>query len=181
MPKATKPHGALEYIENCYIYIPGAGTVRHYILPDIGDAKSAQYNDEPIIGRSFPVKTFSHGENRVITWQIHLVVDTDARIDENLMYMRWLESAVYTRSGQLGSPVVPPPVCALRCGKLLANDKDVCCILRSYNVKFPTDVAWDWDRKKSLCPYKFDIDTNWEVVYKPSDLPGQKRIVTDGV
>lgn len=181
MPKSTNMIGELQEIEDCYINIPGAGIIRHRILPDISDSKSASYNDEPIIGRSFPIKTFSHGDNRVISWQIHLVVDTDASIQRNLRYMRYLESAVYTRSSNMGSPFVPPPVCSLRCGDLLAQQKEVCAVLKSYNVKFPTDVAWDWDRERTLCPYKFDIDTTWEVVYASSNLPGQERIKVLGV
>ena len=180
MPKATNYIGQLNNIDNCYIDIPGAGKIEFNIMPEIGDSKSASYNDEPLIGRSFPLKTFSHGDNRVITWQIHLVVDTPASIERNLRYMRWLESAVYTRTSQAGAPFVPPPVCELKCGYLLAVDEAVCAILKSYSVKFPTDVAFDVDLYGTLCPYKFDIDTTWDVVYSSDDLPGQDRIVQIG-
>ena len=50
-------------------------------------------------------------------------------------------------------------------------------ILKSYSVKFPTDIAWD---ESTLLPYKFDVDTSWDVVYKSMDLPGQERIFQTG-
>lgn len=180
MPRATNAIGALRPIDNCYINIPGAGIIRFYSLPDISDSKSAQYNPEPIIGRSNPLITFSYSEARNISISIHLFVDTNDSIERNLSYMRWLESAVYTRDSAAGAPFVPPPVCAIKCGHLIAKDVEVCAVLKQYSVKFPTDVAWDSDLYKTLCPYKFDIDTTWEVVYSSDDLPGQQNIVRLG-
>jgi hypothetical protein len=49
--------------------------------------------------------------------------------------------------------------------------------LKSYSVKFPTDVVWDQD---FYVPYKFDVDTSWDVVYRSSELPGQERIAQLG-
>ena len=40
-------------------------------LPEISDGKSAAYNDEPIMGRAFPLKTYSHSENRSISMTLH--------------------------------------------------------------------------------------------------------------
>ena len=89
-----------------------------------------------------------------------------------------LESAVYPRDAESGSlaPFIPPPVCRIKCGSLL-GDRELCVILRSYSVKFPTDVPWDRD---TYLPYKFDVDLSWEVVYKSSELPGQGRIIREG-
>lgn len=179
MPKATNPLGSLVEIENCYINIPGAGKITMRILPEISDSKSASYNDEPLIGRSFPLKTFSHGENRVISMQLHYVVTSRADILNNLKELRWLESAVYTRDSQSGLPFVPPPVCTVKCGEILAKE-DLCVVLKSYDVKFPTNVSWDKDAFNTLCPYQFDVNTQWEVVYMSSQLPGQNRIAQSG-
>lgn len=176
MPKATLPGGPLIPIEDCYVIIPGAGKIVFDNLPDISDSKSASYNDETVIGRSSPLKTYSASDNRAISMQIHLVVTKPADIPYNLQVLRWVQSAVYPRVGGGGAPFIPPPVCRLKCGKLLAEE-ELCVILKQYSVKFPTEVAWD---ETIFTPYKFDIDTSWEVVYKSSDLPGQDRIVQLG-
>lgn len=182
MPKATRPGGALVDLDDCYIIVP-LGTagrphiIRFDILPDISDSKSASYNDEPIIGRAFPLKTYSHSDNRVINIQIHMMVTEPGDAEKNLQDMRALESALYPRmDGITGAPFIPPAVCRIKCGELLAKDY-LCCVLKQYSVKFPTDVAWD---EKLYTPWKFDVDTTWEVVYKTMDLPGQKEIYFSG-
>ena len=179
MPKGTTPSGQWINLRDCYIFVPNFGRVELNNLPDISDGKSAAYNDESPIGRSFPLKTYSHSENRAISMQLHFYVGKRSDIVLNLEYLRALESCVYPRdqvAGAANAPFVPPPICRIRCGKLLA-DTELCCILKSYSVKFPTDVAWDSD---FYTPYKFDVDTSWEVVYKSSDLPGQGRILSSG-
>jgi hypothetical protein len=65
----------------------------------------------------------------------------------------------------------------MKCGRLLTEGEELCVILKSYTVKFPTEIAWD---ESSYAPYKFDIDTQWDVVYTSADLPGQERIFTSG-
>jgi hypothetical protein len=176
MPKATTPSGDLINLDDCGILIPNFGILRLHALPDISDSKSASYADEPIIGRAFPLKTYSHSENRQISMTLHMFVRKQGDISTNLLSLRALESAVYPREGTSGAPFIPPPVCQIKCGELLASEP-LCVILKSYSVKFPTDVAWD---EETYCPYKFDIDTTWEVVYKSSDLPGQSRILAVG-
>lgn len=170
-------------IPNCYIKIPRPPgpwrepefTLEFKVLPDISDSKAAAYSDEPVMGRSSPVKTYSHSDNRQITVQIHMIVSSPEDVNYNLTALRAIQSAVYPRHG-MNSPFVPPPVCRIKCGRLLAED-DLCVVLRNYNVKFPTEVAWDED---SFVPFKFDIETSWEVVYKSSDLPGSERIFQVG-
>jgi hypothetical protein len=182
MPKATVPGGPLKALPDCWIKIPisnnpPAYTVDLYALPDISDSKSASYNDEPIIGRAFPLKTYSHSDNRTISMQLHLFVTHPDDVDRNLNHLRVLESAVYPRVDQIsGAPFIPPPVCRIQCGKIL-GDEPLCVVLKQYSVKFPIDVAWD---ERSYLPWKFDVDTTWEVVYKAPDLPGQTRIVFTG-
>jgi|GEM_PF-6866659 len=176
MPKATLQGGALTVIRDCWIYIPTFGPILLYALPDISDSKSAAYNDEPIIGRSFPLKTYSHSDNRSISMQVHLYVTKPDDVATNLAYLRAIESCTYPKDGAMGTPFAPPPVCQIKCGKLLGATP-LCVVLKQYSVKFPTDVTWD---DTDYTPWKFDIDTTWEVVYSSAALPGQERIMAWG-
>lgn len=188
MPKATiATDCGLAPIKNCYIELPGFGKVVMNNLPDLSDSKSASYSDQSIIGRSFPLKTFSHSENRSINWGLHLFVTKQADIGGNLVpnqesiqgnlaIMRVLESCVYPRDSGTG-PYTPPLICKLFCGELLSRQGPICAVLKSYSVKFPSDVAWD---EATLTPYKIDIDLSFDVVYSSSDLPGADRIVQFG-
>jgi len=173
--KATRAGGGLNPIENCQIFVPGFGPIVMDALPEISDSKSASYNDEPIMGRAFPLKTYSHSENRSISMTIHFYTITETDSNRHMNAMRALESCVYPRD-QGGMPFIPPPVCKIRCGKLLA-DEDLCVVLKSYSVKFPTNVVWN---KTNYFPYQFDVETNWDVVYRSLNLPGQRQIIQFG-
>jgi hypothetical protein len=196
MPAATIIGGSLVPIEDCYIAIPcegcdnglsGAGAefassgefiLKFKVLPDISDSKTASYNDEQVIGRASPLKTYAQSDNRTLSVQIHMVVSEAGDIEYNLAAMRAIQSAAYPRNDtSSGAPFVPPPVCRIKCGKLLSQGQELCVVLKSYSVKFPTEIAWD---EQTLLPYKFDIDTSWDVVYKSADLPGQDRIFISG-
>lgn len=180
MPAATITGGSLVPIENCYIIIPlerDEFKVIMSVLPEITDTKSASYNDEVVIGRSSPLKTYSQSDNRAITMTLHMVVSEPDDIEYNLRALRFIQSAVYPREGANGAPFIPPPVCRIKCGKLLSENEELCVILKNYSVKFPTEVAWDED---TFTPFKFDIETSWDVVYKSADLPGQERIFAFG-
>lgn len=172
--KATEGPLLVE-IENCWVEISGRKIVMKS-LPEISDSKSAAYNDEPVIGRSFPLKTFSHSENRSISFTFHFYVIHRDDIPENILNLRAIQSACYPRSGTGGAPFIPPPVCKLKCGAMLGSEP-LCVVLRNYSLKIPTDVAWD---EQYYCPWKFDVDTTWEVVYKSSELPGHERIFQSG-
>lgn len=177
--KATlRGSGKLVTIEDCYIVIPGALTILLNVLPEISEGKGAAYNDEPVIGRSFPLKTFSHSENRVISMTLHFHVVSPTDIDLNLKYLNAIRSAVYPRESKGGAPFIPPPICQIKCGRLL-GDTPVCAVLKNYNVRFPTEVPWDTIMNTYL-PYKFSVDTSWDVVYETSQLPGQERIFKSG-
>lgn len=175
MPKATTGC-SLDPIQNCYIEIPGYGQVVMDNLPDISDGKGATYPDTTVIGRSTPLKTYSHSDNRSISWSMHLFVKKQADISGNLAILRKLESCVYPRDTGPG-PYAPPLICKIKCGDLLSVGSPLCAVLKSYSVKFPTDVAWD---AQKLTPYKIDVDLTFEVVYSSNDLPGQERIVNSG-
>lgn len=181
MPAATIIGGALVPIKDCYIAIPIGGsrefTLTFKVLPEISEQKTVSYNDEQVIGRASPLKTYAQSDNRTLSVQIHMVVSEASDIEYNLTALRAIQSAAYPREGQNGAPFVPPPVCRIKCGRLLSEGSELCVILKSYSVKFPTEIAWDED---TFVPYKFDIDTSWDVVYKSSELPGQDRIFISG-
>ena len=184
MPKATINTGALVPIEDCYIIIPrersrdpfGEHKIVLNNLPDISDSKSASYADETIIGRSSPIKTYSQSDNRSISMTIHFLITKPEDIELNLQNLRAIQSAVYPRESN-SFPFIPPPVCRIKCGKLLSSSGDLCVVLKNYSVKFPTEVAW---MEGSFTPMKFSVDTQWDVVYASSDLPGQERIFNLG-
>lgn len=178
--KATN-NGSLVSVPDCEIKIPGAnlngggfGVIPLNNLPDISDAKTAVYNGENIIGRSFPLYTYSYSTDRTINMQLHFFIVNPGDGAKNLRYLRMIQSAVYPRNGlESQTPYQPPPVCNIKCGSLL-DDKELCVILQSYSVKFPTEVAWD---PETYCPYRFDVDTTWLTVYTSDKLPFQEDII----
>jgi len=174
--KSTLPNGSLKAITDCYISIPRYKKIYMYILPDISDSKSAQYSDEAIIGRSSPFKTYSHSENRTISWTAYFMTthdnpNRDGSAIMNLRNLRAIQSVTYPRDKP--APYAPPPVCSIKCGSILGNE-ELCVVLRSYTVKFPTDVSWD---EETLLPYKFSVDMSWDVVYQSDQLPGWANII----
>lgn len=199
--KQATNNGNLNKIEDCYVFIPNGNPskIEFNNLPDISDTKSAVYNDENIIGRSNPLHTYSHSANRTISVGFHFLIVQPEDAEMNLRKLRTIQSAIYPREGGNQAPFVPPPVCKIKCGDLLAT-QEVCVVLQSYSVKFPTDVAW-WTNGGGgtnggavrsfeiasrttttgiYCPYKFDVDTSWLVVYSSQDLPFQNNIVQSG-
>ena len=184
--------GTLQKINNCVIVIPDENNIQsHEIimtnLPEISDSKQAIYNNESIIGRSAPLYTYAHSGDRTIGMQLHFFITQEKCPNLtcgqcaycNLNHLRWIESAAYPRHGSNNAPYLPPTICRIKCGDLLgANNAAVCVVLQSYNVKFPTEVAWD---AVTGCPYRFDVDTTWLVVYSTDRLPYQSRIYTRGV
>jgi hypothetical protein len=177
MPKATNHNGKLAVLEKCYVDIPNATKIPINTLPDIGDSKNAVYNADSIIGRASPLHTYHYSDTRMISIQFHFVVQEKEDIQKNLSYLRAIQSASYPRVGDANLPFRPPPICKLRCGNLLSVESDLCVVLQQYSVRFPTDVAWD---PETYCPYKFDVDTSWWVVYSSPALPDQSKIYISG-
>lgn len=177
--KATT-NGKLNYIPDCYISIPGFGNpITLKSLPDISDGKQASYNSENIMGRSNPMYTYSHSGDRNISMQLHFFITEEGDALKNLNTLRQLQSALYPREGKGGAPYMPPCVCTIKCGNLLSDDP-LSVVLQSYSVKFPTEVAWWEGEEGQYCPYRFDVDTSWLVVYRSSDLPYANRIFNTG-
>jgi hypothetical protein len=173
----NKPYLTSQY--RCDVDYDGFGTYTVYMrsLPDISDSKQAVYNNEAIIGRSFPMYTYSHSADRQIHLQLHFYVTERCDIQRNLNDLRAIQSAVYPRPGSdVNTPFKPPPICQIKCGQLLSSGP-LCAILQSYSVKFPTEVIWD---ESTFCPFKFDIDTSWLAVYTSNNLPNQGRILIYG-
>lgn len=177
--KSTRGDGSLQPIEDCYLIIPNYNNGQPIImnnLPDISDTKAAVYNADPVIGRSSPLHTYSHSDTRNISINFHFFITRDGDAQQNLRHLRAIESAVYPR--QLGdAPYVPPVICKFKCGSILAQDEELCLILQNYSVTFPTEVAWD---EETFCPYRFDVNTTWWVVYTSPDLPFADRIIQSG-
>ena len=171
--KATV-NGKLRRLKDCYIKA-GTRTLEMKILPDISDQKQANYSDESGIGRSAPLKVFSHGDTRSISWSVHFFGESDEESKQNLFDLRFLESLVYPDSGT-STLMVPPPLVTIKCGSLL-GDNPLCAVLKSYNVKFPVDVMWD---ETTFLPIKFDVELSFGVVYATFNLPGTKRILQTG-
>jgi hypothetical protein len=171
---ATDRNGRLKRIsDECYLQI-GSFTLFFNNLPEIGDSKSASYNDEAVIGRAVPIKTYANSDNRSISCSITLVVQKKSDCFDNITILRNIQSAVYPRNDP-GAPYFPPVICRLKVGNLLSNDA-ICCVMKEYNVKFPTDVPWDID---TLCPYKMEVGMTFEQVYSSSKLPNRDLILSD--
>lgn len=177
MPKATQQSGVLIPIDECYIEVVGQRKITMNNLPDISDSKSASYADETSIGRSTPFKNYSNSDNRTISWSCHFFVQKLGDVDQIIQDLRLLESCTYPKTQSTGgAPYAPPPICHLKCGRLLGEDY-VCAILKSYSVKFDTTLPWS---PISYLPYKTDVELQFEVVYNQSDLPGSERIMQFG-
>jgi hypothetical protein len=185
--RATNADGSLRIIEQCKIITP-LGTVPLRILPDISDSKNAGWASEPIFGRSSPMITFSHSDARTIQTDLHFMITRCQDITDNLTYLRILQSLVYPGASTGNVPFTPPPVSKIICGHLLASQGDggagcsagVCVVMRSYNIRYPTDVAWDENDPNgdspTYLPYKFTLSCSWEVVYACKDLPTNRMI-----
>ena len=170
---ATDASGHLKKIPDCWLEI-GSFKLEFNNLPDIGDSKSASYNDESVIGRAAPIKTYSNSDNRSISCSINLFVQDQSDCKRNLRILRNIQSAVYPRTGA-GAPYYPPVVCRLKCGQLLSNNP-ICVVMKDYNVKFPTDVPWD---EETLCPYRMEVSMTFEQVFAGNQLPNQNLILQD--
>lgn len=204
---ATDQSGDLLCIPRAQIYIPTfrrAGgvansaasgyTVNLRILPEVTDSKSAEYPDENIIGRSAPVKVYSHSGNRQIGWKCTFITTKQDDILQNYRNLRALQSAVYPDDGDsisIDAPYIPPPICKIRLGSLLTSDNIggpndcgrnstssgknewLSVVLRQYTCTFPVDVMWD---EETYLPYRFNVDLTWDVIYTNTNLPGQSRI-----
>lgn len=174
--RATNLNGELIPIKDCYIQTPFK-TITMKILPELSDSKSANYADEVVIGRSTPIKTYSHSDNRTISWTVHFIACKKTDLEDNLESLRALEACVYPQNGTGSTAYEPPPICHIRCGKLLSRDESLCVVLKSYSIRYPTDVVWD---DATYIPYKFDVDLSFDVVYNSTNLPGAEDIFVSG-
>jgi hypothetical protein len=181
--RATE-NGILQILNNCYISIPEFGEIIYMDnLPEIGDSKSASFPDEPGMGRSTPFKTYASSENRTISWKVNFFVQKKAaenspnNPESILRKLRVLEACTYPRNASITAPYLPPPVCRLRCGQLLARNEEVCAVMKRYSVTFDTSVPWDID---TYLPYKLTVDMEFDVVYDQFVLPGAEKILNDG-
>lgn len=176
MSKATFGKGELAPIKNCVLSIPSFGEIVVNNLPEVGDGKNVSYNSDGIIGRASPLHTYFFSDSRTVSIQFHFFILKEGDAKKNLEAKRAIESCAYPREGTGGTSFRPPEVCTFKFGEFLAT-KPLCVVLQNYSVKIPTEVAFD---EATLCPYKFDVDTSWMVVYDPTDLPVNTRIISSG-
>lgn len=176
MSLATTSSGILNYLTDCYISVGGVKIFMNN-LPDYSDSHDAAYATETGVGRSLPTKTFSNGGERKISWTVHFIADTEEKLELNLRAYRLLQAATYPRALVGNLPYLPPPICKVKCGRML-GDYELCVVIDSCNYKAPTDVPWS---DNGYIPYKFDVDLNLSVVYDSANLPGAERIITLGV
>ena len=174
MPRGSTIFGDLNYLAqtdgtNCSIVTP-CGVICLKILPDITDSKSANYTNEVATGRSSPIVNYGYSEARMISTELHFMVTTSQDINDNWFALKTIQSLVYPQppSANLTAPYIPPPVVRFICGQLMDGTNGLCLVLKSYSVRYPTEVAWDVD---TFLPYKFSISCQWEVVYACSNLP----------
>jgi len=173
--KSTRVDGSLRPINDCYLDINGQ-RITFNNLPDITDSKNVQYKGDAVIGRSSPIHTYAHSDTRIIGLNMHFFVTKTHDITDNLNNLRLIESCAYPRDGNGNAPFIPPVICKLKCGRILADD-ELCVVMQNYSVTFPTDVAWD---ETTFVPFKFDVQTSWWVVYTSEELPFANRIITSG-
>jgi len=178
MPRGTENNGRLAILKNCKI-ITSCGTICLRILPDISDSKGAHYTAENAIGRSSPMLNYGYSDARIITTELHFMTTTTDDITENFRALRIIQSLVYPGAALASgaAPFTPPPVVKFICGHLLDGPNGLCLILKSYNTRYPTNVAWD---EQTYLPYQFSISCNWEVVYACKNLPSNTCVVGDG-
>lgn len=167
MARGTESDGRLAILPECYFDTP-CGRICFRILPDINDSKSANYIPENIPGRSTPIVTYAFSDPRNISTELHFMITKTDDILDNLKNLRIIQSLVYPRGAQGGAPFAPPPTVRFVCGQLMDGASGLCLILRSYNVRYPTEVAWE---KFTYLPYRFSVSCNWEVVYACKNLP----------
>jgi hypothetical protein len=176
MAKATYSYGDLRPIEKCVLDIPGFGPIVVNNIPEVSDSKSANYNSEGVIGRSSPLHTYFFSDTRNISIQFHFYVLKQGDVERNLSQKRAIESCLYPREGDGETPFKPPVICTFKFGDFLAKEP-LCVVLQSCSCKVDPSSVLD---EETLCPYKFDMDTTWWVVYDPKKLPYNNRIITSG-
>jgi len=181
MTKATLDNGSLNSLNgpDCYIKIGSNEPIYMDILPDISDSKNVGYQTESGIGRASPFNIYKYSEIRTISWGCHFIIQSSnpnnrtKEAFEIIETIRTIQSACYPED-ETGKP---PPICILKCGELLDNTDGVCAVLKSYSLKFDTQVPWD---ESTLLPYKIDMDLQFDVVYDQSNLPVSSKIIDFG-
>ncbi len=174
MPRGTLNDGSLAPLQyvgvgggKCEIQTP-CGCITLKILPDITDSKSATYVSDPAPGRSSPMLTYAYSDPRTISTELHFMITKFEDIEENIRAIRIIQNLVLPGAASGLAPFTPPPVVRFICGVLMDGTEGLCLVLKSYNIRYPTDVAWDI---VSFLPYRFSISCNWEVVYPCNKLP----------
>lgn len=150
-----------------------SGRISLYALPEISDAKSVLYSDQPIQGRAAPVKTYSYSENRTISFTIHLYVTKQSDIGRNLTIIRRISSLAHP---EYQNSFLPPRVAKIKCGKLL-GENPVPVVIKSYSIEYDTSIQWFYDEQYGYMPLHVSIPTEWDVIYSWMNLPGAEDVL----
>jgi len=176
MPRGTKNDGSLAPLQygdaKCEIQTP-CGCITLKILPDITDSKSATYVNDPAPGRSTPMLTYAYSDPRNISTELHFMTTTVQDINDNIKAIRIIQNLVLPGPQSGTAPFTPPPVVKFICGVLMDGFDGLCLVLKSYSIRYPTEVAWDIS---TFLPYRFTISCQWEAVYPCNKLPTNKCI-----
>lgn len=152
------------------------------VLPEITENKAATYNDEMILGRSSPVKTFAHSDNRVITMTMNFVATHNSDFIRYRQYLFAIAGATHPR---YRDGYAPPPICKIKVGGILGSyPGGVDAVLRNYDFNTDNTAFW-WDRRATdnadrnaqYVSMRFSINTNWDVVYSYETLPSYSDVL----
>lgn len=170
--------GDLRAVPDCWIQFGNddEDRVELYALPQISDRKDVSYSDQPIQGRSAPVKTYSNSSNRSINFTIHLFVTKNLDIERNLNLIRRISALAHP---EYNNTYLPPRIARLKCGKLLGEDANgIPVVLKNYEVTYDTNVQWFYDEQlKTYMPLHVELTTSWDVVYSWQSLPGHDDVL----
>lgn len=174
----TTDRGLLKPIPDCWVQFGDQeeDRIELYALPEIGESKGAEYSDQPIQGRAAPVKTYAGSSNRTISFVMHLYVTTEQDIFRNLVTIRRIASLVHP---EYNNTYLPPRVARLKCGRLLSDDPDgVPVVLKNYDITYETEIQWFYSENfQTYMPLHVAINTEWDVVYSWTSLPGADDVL----
>jgi len=133
-------------------------------MPDtIQDSKAAMYGDIIVLGRSTPIKTYSHSGAETLAFSLKFFANpeqsdkemTPKRINERVQFCKSLVYPVYT-----GFIVKPPPICVVKVGDYI-NFYGVC---KAVSTSVTQDYPWDVDRSAGINPHGVQINLTFEDV-----------------
>lgn len=149
------------------------GVLQRDVLPfqflpeSIQDSKAAVYGDITVIGRSTPIKTYSHTGAETLAFSLKFFANPEQRdaslspklIKERVDFCKSLVYPVYT-----GFIVKPPPMCIVKIGNYIAF-YGVCKSVSTSVTNSPEGgTPWDIDPVTGILPHGVQINLTFEDV-----------------